>query len=151
MCFCARLGTPELNFGALLRRFFVTDSLSNFWPKEGRCYPKKDAPATWLNRRNRTQSNAIDAIGVPGATLACSDKIAKWQVLGAQGACVSVLVPTPVTFASIVVGRKFDGDAIRLGSSSHKHGCFTTILRSRRRRLFSPLFLRFVICRKSLF
>ena len=63
-----------------------------------------------------------DAVGVPGATLACSDKIAKWQVLGAQGACLSVLVPTPVTFASIVVGRKFDGDALRLGTCCRSAG-----------------------------
>ena len=69
-----------------------------------------------------TLKSLRDAVGVPGATLACSDKIAKWQVLGAQGSALSVLVPTPVTFASIVVGRKFDGDAIRLGTCCRSHG-----------------------------
>ena len=44
-----------------------------------------------------------EAFGSPGVTLACSDKIAKWQVLGAQGAALSLLVPSPVTFASVVV------------------------------------------------
>jgi hypothetical protein len=69
-----------------------------------------------------TLKSLRDAIGVPGATLACSDKIAKWQVLGAQGSALSVLVPTPVTFNSIVVGRKFDGNAIRLGTCCRSHG-----------------------------
>jgi hypothetical protein len=55
-------------------------------------------------------------------TLACSDKIAKWQVLGAQGAALSLLVPAPVAFASVVVGRKFDGDALRLGTCCRSAG-----------------------------
>ena len=54
--------------------------------------------------------------------MACSDKIAKWQVLGAQGAALSLLVPAPVAFASIVVGRKFDGDALRLGTCCRSAG-----------------------------
>ena len=63
-----------------------------------------------------------EAFGNPGVTLACSDKIAKWQVLGAQGAALSLLVPAPVAFASIVVGRKFDGDALRLGTCCRSAG-----------------------------
>ena len=63
-----------------------------------------------------------EAFGSPGVTLACSDKIAKWQVLGAQGAALSLLVPSPVTFASVVVGRKFDGDALRLGTCCRSAG-----------------------------
>jgi hypothetical protein len=63
-----------------------------------------------------------EAFGKPGVTLACSDKIAKWQVLGAQGAALSLLVPAPVAFASIVVGRKFDGDALRLGTCCRSAG-----------------------------
>ena len=65
---------------------------------------------------------AAEAFGNPGVTLACSDKIAKWQVLGAQGAALSLLVPAPVAFASIVVGRKFDGDALRLGTCCRSAG-----------------------------
>ena len=63
-----------------------------------------------------------EAFGNPGVTLACSDKIAKWQVLGAQGAALSLLVPAPVAFASVVVGRKFDGDALRLGTCCRSAG-----------------------------
>ena len=63
-----------------------------------------------------------EAFGSPGVTLACSDKIAKWQVLGAQGAALSLLARAPVTFASVVVGRKFDGDALRLGTCCRSGG-----------------------------
>lgn len=63
-----------------------------------------------------------EAFGTPGATLSCSDKITRWQILGAQGAALSCLIKNPITFNSIVVGRKFDGDALRLGTCCRTYG-----------------------------
>jgi len=57
-----------------------------------------------------------DAEKVPGVTLSCSDKISRWQALGIQGAMLSHLVPTPLAFSTVVVGRKFNPDRLRLGT-----------------------------------
>ena len=57
-----------------------------------------------------------DAEKVPGVTLSCSDKISRWQALGIQGAMLSHLVPRPLAFSTVVVGRKFNPDRLRLGT-----------------------------------
>ena len=37
--------------------------------------------------------------------MSCSDKLARWLALGVQGALLSLLLPRPVRFASIVIGQ----------------------------------------------
>lgn len=42
--------------------------------------------------------------GDPTLSMSCSDKIAKWQMLGLQGAVLGILIPKPVRLASITIG-----------------------------------------------
>ena len=42
-----------------------------------------------------------------GATATCSDKIARWNVLGLQGALLAQLLPQPLYLRSIAIGHKF--------------------------------------------
>ena len=42
-----------------------------------------------------------------GCTYTCSDKIARWNVLGLQGAALSHLLPQPLYLSSITIGHKF--------------------------------------------
>ncbi|XP_069683621.1 tRNA-specific adenosine deaminase 1 [Periplaneta americana] len=44
--------------------------------------------------------------GDPTLSLSCSDKLSRWNVVGAQGALVSVLVNRPIYFQSITVGAE---------------------------------------------
>lgn len=41
--------------------------------------------------------------GVRTCCMSCSDKIARWNAIGLQGALLSLLVPSPICFASITV------------------------------------------------
>ena len=63
-----------------------------------------------------------DVVGVPGKTLSCSDKIARWQMLGAQGALLSHLIPDPLAFDTIVVGRKFNPERLRAATCCRSRG-----------------------------
>ena len=63
-----------------------------------------------------------DVVGVAGKTLSCSDKIARWQMLGAQGALLSHLIPDPLAFDTIVVGRKFNPERIRAATCCRSRG-----------------------------
>ena len=62
------------------------------------------------------------ACGTPGRALSCSDKIARWQAVGLQGALLSHFVPAPMAFSTIVVGRKFDPTRLRLGTCCRSIG-----------------------------
>lgn len=42
-----------------------------------------------------------------GNVMTCSDKMARWNALGLQGALLSVFIPTPIKLSSVTVGRKF--------------------------------------------
>ena len=63
-----------------------------------------------------------DVVGVPGKTLSCSDKIARWQMLGAQGALLSHLIPDPLAFDTVVVGRKFNPERVRAATCCRSRG-----------------------------
>ena len=45
--------------------------------------------------------------------MSCSDKLARWQEIGIQGALLSLLMPAPIRLASIVVGQPSSIDALR--------------------------------------
>ena len=42
-----------------------------------------------------------------GNVMSCSDKIARWNILGLQGSILSLSIPTPIYLRTIIVGRKF--------------------------------------------
>ncbi|XP_021943531.1 tRNA-specific adenosine deaminase 1 [Folsomia candida] len=42
--------------------------------------------------------------GNPTLCMSCSDKIAKWQILGLQGCLLSNIIPIPIRFSSITIG-----------------------------------------------
>ncbi|XP_037084994.1 tRNA-specific adenosine deaminase 1-like, partial [Pollicipes pollicipes] len=43
--------------------------------------------------------------GEPTLSMSCSDKLAKWLLVGVQGALLSCLLPWPVPLSSVVIGR----------------------------------------------
>lgn len=51
--------------------------------------------------------------GVRTSCMSCSDKLARWQALGAQGALLSLVLPMPVRFASVTVGPSGSLPALR--------------------------------------
>ena len=57
-----------------------------------------------------------------GTTLSCSDKIARWQAVGCQGALLALFIPDPIAFDSIVVGRKFDAHKVRAATCCKTRG-----------------------------
>jgi tRNA-specific adenosine deaminase 1 len=58
----------------------------------------------------RTKPGRIDSEA--SLSMSCSDKLARWQVLGWNGALLS-LVLEPVFLASLVIGDHHDGEALR--------------------------------------
>ncbi|CAL8072754.1 unnamed protein product [Orchesella dallaii] len=42
--------------------------------------------------------------GDPTLCMSCSDKLAKWQIMGLQGALLSVFIPEPIRIKSITIG-----------------------------------------------
>lgn len=51
--------------------------------------------------------------GVRTSCMSCSDKLARWHALGVQGALLSLLLPQPIRFVRIVVGRPSSLVALR--------------------------------------
>ena len=49
-----------------------------------------------------------DVVGTDGASLTCSDKIARWNALGVQGALLMCFLERPLYLSTVTVGRKFD-------------------------------------------
>ena len=53
---------------------------------------------------------AVTVIGVRGRSLSCTDKIARWQALGVEGALLSMYLAVPLRLSAVIVGRKFDAE-----------------------------------------
>ena len=65
---------------------------------EGAVYPPKEIQ-TWDGLTRATNPTRL-------CTMSCSDKLARWNILGVQGSLLSVYTD-PIYFASITVGGKF--------------------------------------------
>ena len=131
---CAAIGTSSGSMGTSSSSFAMRDvddvPWNELWSGVGSRHeaavfaPNK--PATTVKgaagRGERAPAPGVvfarlrDAEKVPGMTLSCSDKISRWQALGLQGAALSHLMPAPLAFDTVVVGRKFNPDRLRLGT-----------------------------------
>lgn len=90
-----------------------------------------------LNERDGAQYHALGAVrtkpgrGDPTASLSCSDKMTKWNLVGLQGSLVAAVTTAPIWWASITVGggcclqsldralfKRLDSDKVQLHSST---------------------------------
>jgi Adenosine-deaminase (editase) domain len=79
---------------------------------------RADQPAqASSDRAAQANGNTLPAFAIPPGTAlpgtgqghiaTCSDKIARWNVLGLQGALLMQLIPQPLYLTSITIGQKF--------------------------------------------
>jgi tRNA-specific adenosine deaminase 1 len=58
----------------------------------------------------RTKPGRLDS--EPTLCMSCSDKLARWNVLGLQSALLSSIFENPIYLVSIIIGDMFDKDAL---------------------------------------
>lgn len=71
-----------------------------------------DAPA-WEAQQTVGLLRTKPGRGVRTCCMSCSDKLARWGSIGVQGALLSLLLPEPIRFTSVVVGAPCDLFALR--------------------------------------
>ncbi|XP_033125327.1 tRNA-specific adenosine deaminase 1-like [Anneissia japonica] len=66
--------------------------------------------------------------GNRSVSICCSDKIAKWNVLGCQGALLSHFLTEPIAFESIVIGKcSFSESATKRALLDRIHGVYSNL------------------------
>jgi hypothetical protein len=104
--------TGSLSHAAMVKSSAAESSSQ---PAPGCEYARSAVPRTSSSTLRRVR----DAVGT---TLSCSDKIARWQAVGCQGALLALFIPDPIAFDSIVVGRKFDAHKVRAATCCKTRG-----------------------------
>ncbi|KAF9966535.1 tRNA-specific adenosine deaminase 1 [Mortierella alpina] len=69
----------------------------------------------------RTKPGRVDS--EPTMSMSCSDKIARWNVLGLTSALVTPFLPEPLYLTSVIAGDLFDAEALERALFQRIRGC----------------------------
>lgn len=112
--------TGDLSHAAMVKSSAAESSSQ---PAPGCEYARSVVPRTSSSNPRDSSKSALRRVrDAVGTTLSCSDKIARWQAVGCQGALLALFIPDPIAFDSIVVGRKFDAHKVRAATCCKTRG-----------------------------